>query len=295
MSLFSHGPRAATEDYDISSLPKTRREVFRDVCGLHWGRLLLLGLLLLLFALPVFLCGLYQDITMLLLAEQVEKGAVGTESAVLLARRLKLFCALIRIFLLILFSIGLAGAMQIVKRYAWLENVSPTHDFAKGIRQNVRQYALLLSAGGVLALLCTYAYHMMPLAGSEVFYRVAAYIPTALCLLFLLPVGALMIPCIAIYDNKLSQHTQYGMLLFLKYGWRILLRLAICASPLALLMIPKLIFRVIGGVTAGLLLPFSLLAWFLSASDWLDQEVNRDYYPQLVEKGLLGLKGENTN
>lgn len=295
MSLFSSRPKIATEDYEAASLPKNRREVFSDVCHLHWGKLLLLGLLLLLFALPILLCGIYRDMTLLLLEEQVEQRMLDGTDAVALARQLNLFCAVVSIFLLILFSISLAGAMRIIKRYAWLENVSFAHDFIEGIRQNVKQYATLLAIAGGLALMCIYSYHTMPLISGGVLYDVAAYIPAGLFIVFILPLIVLMVPCIAVYDNKLRLHFRYGMLLFLKYNWRVLLLSAACFSPAVLMLIPKLIFRVIGGITVGLLLPFSLLAWFLLTSKWLDQEINREYYPQLLNKGLLGLEGEKSS
>lgn len=288
MSLFYHKPKVAAEDYDISSLPQSRKEVFTDVCRLHWGKLLLLGGLLLLFALPVFFCAVHRDLTLLLLEEQMEQNTwTPLEAASLVCHALLIYAA-IRIPLAVLFSIGLAGVMRMIKRYAWLENVSFSHDFFLGVRQNTRQYAALLLIAGILQLLCTYAHSAIPVLGEGILFVFLSYLPSALCLLFLLPVGTLAIPCVAVYDNKMPMHLRYGSILFLRYGWRVLLAIIICGFPFLLTLLPKLAFRVIGGVVSCLLLPFSLLAWFLFVSELLDRQINQENYPELVDRGLLG-------
>lgn len=53
--------KIATQDYEVSMLPQTRKAVFFDVFKLQWRKLLILGGILVLFSLPMIILNLLRD------------------------------------------------------------------------------------------------------------------------------------------------------------------------------------------------------------------------------------------
>ena len=53
--------KIAQQDYEASMLPQTRKAVFFDVCKLQWRKLLILGGILVPFALPLIVVNLLRD------------------------------------------------------------------------------------------------------------------------------------------------------------------------------------------------------------------------------------------
>ena len=114
-------PKAASTDYTQAMLPQTRKAVFFDVLHLHWQKLLLLGFVLLCFAVPLLLSTVVRDIYVPNFLNAIAPDAQA-EAGYALAYW-EIARSIIGILFLMLFSVGLSGVLRILRQYAWLENV----------------------------------------------------------------------------------------------------------------------------------------------------------------------------
>lgn len=281
-------PKVAAADFTAAMLPKNRKEVFFDVLKQRFWTLLGGSMALLVFSLPLQVAGFVFDMSTVTTYERVMAETITPEDAALTLITLQNTIALLDIVFYLIFAVGFAGVMRIIKRLGWEESVAFSQDFAIGVRQNGRSYAGLFLGFGVFHFLCVYAGNLSSLIGNTGIYPYLGIIPQALCLLFLLPVGGYMVSEMAIYDNRFSQHARLGLTLYLKSIPKTLLVLGLCSVPFLIRLIPNFYVSLIGRALPVFLLPFLLLAWFLFSCNILDQNVNQKHFPQLVDRGVLG-------
>lgn len=265
-------------DYSAAMLPSTRREVFFDVVKLQFPKLALCGLVSLIFTLPFLISELVQDIYQ---AALYQSGAEsGGEAAALYLVTFQNVFAVLDVLLFVFLSVGLAGLSRIIKRLAWEEPVSIWPDFAKGVRQNGKHYALLGLLTGLVVFACRY--------GVQNHAEWFAALSVVLVGILLGPVAAYMTVTISVYDVPFLGHIKYALLLYGKSAPRTLLAAAGCFLIFIPQMLPNIYCHVIGRFISGLLIPFVMLAWFLFSFYRLDQVINPAHYPELVGRGLLG-------
>lgn len=150
-------PKTAETDYTPAMLPATRREVFFDVVKLQSGKLALCGLISLGFTLPFLFSAMAQDLFQSSLYRRAAEGTLTESAAAVYAVEYQNLFPLAEVLCYLLLSVGLAGLSRVIKRLAWEENVSLWADFAKGVRQNGKQYALIGLLAGLAAFLSRYA------------------------------------------------------------------------------------------------------------------------------------------
>ena len=265
-------PKTAERDFTPDRLPQNRREIFFDVCRLHTRKLLLCGVILLLFALPMHLTAIVKDVAMLTL------DAGGGLTAAALNRLAGVQTAASVVCLLPL-SVGAAGVARVVKLLAWEENTYVGSDFGLGVRQNTRQYLAMLLLGGIPALACWYV--LQAQSASPI-----AWLTAAACLLVLAPLCAYMGVCAAVYQVRFSQLVRYAAILYGKNIFPTLLACLVCALPYLVQCVPNLLCHAAGRVISTLLTPTVMLGWFLFSFDRLDVCINRDWFPELVGRGI---------
>lgn len=135
-------PKVSKTAYTQNMLPQNRKEIFFDVIHLQWRNLLLLGLILLLFALPLLLSTIAEDIYIPNFYASVDPDTTEQqmEAAYALAYW-EIGRSLVNTLLLVLFSVAVSGVCRIIRQYAWEENVHIPTDFVKGIKDNIMQMA----------------------------------------------------------------------------------------------------------------------------------------------------------
>lgn len=274
-------PKTAAEDFSADMLPHTRRQVFFDVCKLHFGKLLLCGFIMLLFSLPLHFAALFSDLYGISVMEGFNAGEITAEEAYT-ALRLQAGASVAGILFYMLLGMGLSGLGRIIKRLGWEENVTVGEDFFLGVRQNAGQYTLLMFITGVIVLACSCVTNPI-ITGSDYFPGIAAVI---ICGIMLMPIGAFIVVTIPIYKLKFTQHIKYA---FILYGSNFLKAAAasvLCFLPFTIQLIPNLWCVILGRLLSSVLSPFVMLGWFLFTYNLLDKAINKDNYPELVNKGL---------
>lgn len=199
-------------DYTEELLPVNRKQLFWETVRFQGWPLFRLGFILLLFALPLHIIALLEDI----LIAQLYAAEPELSDALITAYSLELenLRTLLTIPLLLVFSIGFSGASHTIRQYAWGENVVFGYDFAKGIRQNGRQMAMLALLVGCVNYICV-ACSNLSFTTTDSLAANMVYLPAAIALFIGIPLSAYMTVCIPVYCNTFLQNIRLSAVLLL--------------------------------------------------------------------------------
>jgi len=276
--------KSATTDFTPDLLPKNRKEVFFDCIKIRYRTLFFVGLILTAFILPYIICSVSEDLVIL--------SALGSEKAeeeTLLKSMysIEILFGFIKIPCFVIFSVGLAGCVRIIRQIVWGEGVFVWQDFKLGVKNNAKMYALVFFAAGLIGALCTCVADTF-LAGSA-----WALVPLSVCTVVLLPAAILVCAQVAIYNNRWYSYIKNAFLMYLK-------KVPVCLLGALCLALPLLVgqildmFSVINFVWPNLALavytcfifPFILTGVFLSCCYIFDIYINKDRYPEIYKKGI---------
>lgn len=289
--------KAAKLDYTRQMLPQTRKAVFFDVLRLQWRNLLGLSLILLLFSLPLLVSVLVRDVYSgsYLAALSGTEQASEPEAGYALAY-FELIRRLVNIPLLMLFCVGLSGALRVLRQYAWEENVHLPTEFFKGIKSNCLQLLILGGLGGLIIALCVLVLFFSGAYSSGLLSAISL-LPIAVSVFLILPIFAICAVMIPVYSNPLGANLKNARYVYSASPWSVLGTLAVCGLFFVPLMIPNLLCHVLGHLLFVLLLPVTCLGWTLFLYGKFDETINEALCPELVGKGLFteqSIKNKNT-
>lgn len=276
--------KKASNDFEKSMLPQTRRAVFFDVVKLQWSKLLLVALILLISALPLLLIAVYED-TYILTA--YEDPAIPQETIPVLIAPLHILCAVLSAPCLSLFFLGLSGAIRVVRQLAWEENAMVFPDFLIGFRQNWKQF---LPAGVLFGLSYALAkigwYTALANQTDSVWMQ---GISLGLLIFLIAPVICCSIVVIALYSNSFWGNFKLSVFVYLKNPLKTVgFMLLVFGPAVAVWLIPHLYLHLIGSIPAMMVFTLGLLGWTLFIYNQLDKHYNAQQYPELVGKGING-------
>ena len=275
-------PKVASSDFQESSLPQNRKEIFFDVVKLQWPKLLVLGGITLLFSLPLIGTSILRSTVQNQLYSAAVAGEAAAEEAMLQIAMMTTVLDGVDILLYGLLAIGLAAVAHIIKKLAWEENVELSKALLDGTRQNGKQYLLLglLIGAGIFII----RYAMTTGQG------IGSYLTALIGALIFAPVVSCMTVTITIYDVPFTQQFRYSLLTCGKNVLSVLGALALCSLPFVAEAVVNGLLGTAASVVAAIIVrlisPLCALAWFLSVFSWLDKVINEKYYPELVGRGL---------
>ncbi len=278
--------KIAKQDFTSEMMPKNRRELFFDILKLHWQEFILYGFIALLFALPYHFFVIFEDFgTALIYSGFDGMTEQGRLEALEMIRSIKATNSLMTIPCLIVFGIFLAGILRVVRQFSWMENMYFRVDFFSGIKQNVKQTLLICLVFGVLQSVCVvmlgFSYRF-----SEREDTMLMLVPTAL-LLLIIPIFVYSLIVSSIYSGSLMQSFKVGVILFSKNMGKTYLAYILSFVPFVFLFIPNMVCHLIGAVIGSLVFPFLLLGWYLLTLEFLDKDINPDYFPELLGRGIF--------
>lgn len=278
--------RKRATDYTPDMLPKNRKEVFFDVFKLHFWDFIKLGLVMLLFAFPLHLAAIGEDILTGSIYAQVQNAtAEQQQGAYLTVLLIKIVRAAVTAVLSPLFAVGLAGSMRVLRQYGWGENVFLVTDFVKGIRQNWKQLALLQFLLGLIYTLSMLSQQLAYIStGAMVLFL---HIPMAVFVLVMLPIAGYAAAGIPVYSTGLGSHLRAGAQMYIKTIFSTLLATLAAMAIYLPLLISNLYVHIFGRLIATILTPFALLGWCLFCYHQQDRYINPNQHPELIGKGTL--------
>lgn len=279
-------PGKRATDYTPDMLPANRKEVFFDVVKLHFGDLIKLGLVLLFFAMPLHLLAIGEDIMTAGVYTQVQDAtAQQQQGGYITIMMVKVLRAAISTVLSPFLSVGLAGALRVVRQYGWGENVFLTTDFAKGVRQNWRQIAGLEFLLGMIYTLSLLAQQLAQISVGTIVWLL--HIPMAAFVLVILPVAGYATAAIPVYSTGLLRHFYAGVQIYIKKPFPTLAGVLAAMAIYLPLMISDLYVHILGRVIASLLTPIALLGWCLFCYNNQDKYINPTQHPELIGRGTF--------
>ncbi len=280
--------KAAKDDFSVSMLPHTRKEMFFDVLKLNFRAFVCYGLLMLLFSLPFHITAILDGLARINLMNSYDSATAEEQKRILSqVRMLGNIRAVLDVVSYLILSIGISGIGRVIRQHAWGENVFFSSDFYTGIKQNFKEMMGIGLIAGIVNLLFVYVCNMLGVTDNK-----------ALLYTLIVAIGALIVLCIPIlsyaivsvcvYEKKFTSHLLSALVIFAKAPFRSILAIICCFIPFLAQLIP-----VAGGVICSILMPFVLLAWFLFAFARFDEFINRNNFPELVGKGLFLISGSD--
>ena len=274
-------PRKAKHDFTIDNLPSNRKEVFFDCLKLRFRDFFKLGLLLLLFALPLIIAGFVKDTFLFYMTNELENGSMTEEDFNGVYTLLMFGYYFVEIICLIIFSLGLAGALRVIRQIVWGEPVFFTQDFFEGIKLNKNHFIIYFFFIGLFNLLN----HLVML--SNVQYEIVKIIPFALSLVILFPPLLYSLTQTLMYNNRVLSEYKNGFILYIKTFPLTILATIVVLLPLLFDLIPLFVIKyIIMAIFVIILFPIILLGEFLFFNSRLDKYINKEMYPEIYDKGI---------
>jgi len=273
-----------TKEFTKDMLPHNRIEQFFDVVKLNWKTILGIGLLLLLFSLPVvgvLIFGDYRATSILQNKELTQEDI----SSLIIAN--KLITAGILIVGLVIFAICIAGILRIIRSIVFSEGVFFWHDFAKGIKQNGLTFVILFFILGVLNFLVT-----LVINATVDIPSFLLYLPLFILALLIYPIAVVETFYLNLYCSSFFKAVKNCAYLYFRHLPFYLLFIALLSIniPIVLLISSILIRYFVMLCITTVFVPFALVMLFIYSNKVFDLHINKDHYPELYSKGLYIIK-----
>ena len=274
--------KAAKTDFSEQNLPHNRREVLFDCIKLYWQKLLLLGLILLACAVPLLAVSAVCDTVQQGLLQQLSDGVIDKVAYNGQVAWLGLVEALIDIPCYVIVCVGLSGTVRVTRQMIWAEPLFFANDFADGIKQNWLTFCL---CGFTISLLNVYLAFTESSGGG--FF---AYLPLGVVAIVVLPMALWMMAASSVYNIGIGKNTTNSFVLYIKTPFVTWLFVALFASVAMFDLIGFVAVRCICvAVFVVVLLPVFTLLWQLVCYSYFDKFINKQAYPEIVDKGIWRL------
>lgn len=262
-----------SRDFNESNMPHNRIEVFKDILLNRSSTLFSVGIMLLIFAIPLIVIVFFSLQTLANFKEYTEE----TYQQLLLTLNTNNLLIMVGIMF---FSIGLAGAYKIIRMLIWQEGIFFMHDFFKGVKENLKNFLLTGFFIGLLNLVTQYLYFNVSV--SE--YAIMACI---IVIAFFLPSVLFILGQSIIYKLPYIQMLKNAILL----AWRnfytsipvLLLNVAFIVVPFFIENIAYLVYILLIPI---LIAPLLIMFNMLYTDTLFDKFINKDNFKEIYDKGI---------
>ena len=269
-------------------LPKNRRQSYFDCVFNKTSTLLLVGLTILLCALPLLIILGVTNILIYDIKLQLLDGLISKEVAN--SRFFETYNAanFLLIPAFIILFIGLSGIIRVTRRMIFQEHIAFFYDFKAGVKSNARSFVL---AGLFLSLL--YAVMMLlarfPLITNELKWLDATFaISIAAFVLALLIVPFYLLQS-DLYNLNFKDKLKNSFLIGMRSILTTLPFLLLLFAPWLLLLInyDSVVYFIVIALLLLVVMPLSLLAMHEYGLSILDKYINKVHHPSIYRKGLF--------
>lgn len=274
--------KVAKTDFSEQNLPHNRKEVFFDCVKLYWQKLLLLGLIMLACAVPLLTVSAVCDTVQQGLSRQLLDGVIDKVAYNGQTAWLRFAEALIDIPCYVIVCVGLSGTVRVTRQMIWAEPLFFANDFADGIKQNWLTFCL---CGFLVSLLNVYLAFAESSGGG-----LPAYLPLGVVTIVVLPTALWMMAASSVYNIGIGKNITNSFVLYIKTPFVTWLFVALFASVAMFGLIGLVALRCIFlAVFIVVLLPAFVMLWQLVSYSYFDKFINRQAYPEIVDKGIWRL------
>lgn len=274
--------KVAKTDFSEQNLPHNRKEVFFDCVKLYWQKMLLLGLIMLACAVPLLTVSAVCDTVQQGLSRQLEDGVIDKVAYNGQTAWLRFAEALIDIPCYVIGCVGLSGTVRVTRQMIWAEPLFFANDFADGIKQNWLTFCL---CGFLVSLLNVYLAFAESSGGG-----LPAYLPLGVVTIVVLPTALWMMAASSVYKIGIGKNITNSFVLYIKTPFVTWLFVALFASVAIPGLIGFVALRCIFlAVFVVVMLPIFMLLWQLVSYSYFDKFINKQAYPEIVDKGIWRL------
>lgn len=274
--------KVAKTDFSEQNLPHNRKEVFFDCVKLYWQKLLLLGLIMLACAVPLLTVSAVCDTVQQGLSQQFADGVIDKAAYNGQTAWLRFAEALIDIPCYVIVCVGLSGMVRVTRQMIWAEPLFFANDFADGIKQNWLTFCL---CGFLVSLLNVYLAFAESSGGG-----LPAYLPLGVVTIVVLPTALWMMAATSVYNIGIGKNITNSFVLYIKTPFVTWLFVALFASVAIPGLIGFVALRCIFlAVFIVVLLPAFVMLWQLVCYSYFDKFINKQAYPEIVDKGIWRL------
>ena len=271
--------KVAKTDFSEQNLPHNRKEVFFDCVKLYWQKLLLLGLIMLACAVPLLTVSAVCDTVQQGLSRQLADGVIDKVAYNGQTAWLRFAEALIDIPCYVIVCVGLSGTVRVTRQMIWAEPLFFANDFADGIKQNWLTFCL---CGFLVSLLNVYLAFAESSGGG-----LPAYLPLGVVTIVVLPTALWMMAASSVYNIGIGKNITNSFVLYIKTPFVTWLFVALFASVAIPGLIGFVALRCIFlAVFIVVLLPAFVMLWQLVSYSYFDKFINKQAYPEIVDKGI---------
>ena len=186
----------------------------------------------------------------------------------------------------LIFSIGICGMTRVIRQIAWQEPLFFFKDFTDGIKMNYKNISIHMFVFAVIYMLSDVALY------AQMGYVILSYIPFGILLTVVLPMALYNISQTNIYVINNLKSTKNSALFLIKTMPVCLLFSIIIALVLLFSFIPNFTIKLLIYILLLILaFPLYYLAWFLYSCSIFDKYLNINYYPEIVDKGIVRKEG----
>lgn len=278
--------KVASKDFNMSDLPSDRKEVFFDCIKNRYRYLFFSGLILFLTAIPIIIIYFLKSIYLGALVEELNAETISTEDYSAATLRYVLLYDGLTVVASFILSLGICGMTRVIRQIAWQEPLFFLKDFTDGIKMNYKNISIHMFVFAVIYMLSDVALY------AQMGYVILSYIPFGIFLTVVLPMALYNISQTNIYVINNLKSTKNSALFLIKTMPVCLLFSIIIALVLLFSFIPNFTIKLLIYILLLILaFPLYYLAWFLYSCSIFDKYLNVNYYPEIVDKGIVRKEG----
>ncbi|MDY2888051.1 MAG: hypothetical protein SOU19_00620 [Candidatus Caccosoma sp.] len=276
--------KAASADFKEDMLPSTRKELFFDVLKNHYSDLIKIGLLLLLFLLPLFIVLVLQDVMLLNVNQLYSQNEIDLTTYKANILTIQFYTSIFEIPSIIFFFVGFSGILKLLKEYSFQEPVFFKLDFKNSIKENWKTFIIL----GLISAIILFISKWLLIFINNPFI---SYGQIGISFILYVPIILLFLTAFLFYDGKKSLILRSSCELYAKTFPTTILLIIIIFLPLLLLLIPQTILKyAMLLICVIIILPITLFVWVLYCNYIFDKYVNAYFHLEVVNKGLYNKK-----
>lgn len=275
----------------LISLPVNRVQLFKFTFKHQWSMLVKLSLLLTLFALPLFILGLFKGVVSADLFLQMEKAPENTELIKQYFSQ-QIFLDMFYIPTLVIFSIGLSGAFSVIKQFTFQEGFVFFKSFFKGIKKNGREFVLVTLFYSVVYYLVLFLQNYLSLMNFELYLMVVIFATIISIIIFSMAIFAYT--QIPIYTNSILRTIKNSFLFTFSKVWKICGIILITFGPLLIVSVFQsyIVSIIIYLLYIFIGFGYCILFTSLYCHSVFDEVVNKVHFPEIYRKGLYNIEDE---
>ena len=270
--------RHITDEDVKQSLPRNRKEVFFDLLKTRKMTLFAFSCYTFMFFIPLAVdLFIFNNLENYLISQGDIQGTLT----------LIIYSMIIMLPCMVIGFLGFAGAFYTAKRMVWQEGISLAHDFFKGIKESWKHAVI----NGIIFGLVLFAL----IVGGTLLSMTSGLNPVvkgigigALILFFLVfgMVIALNFTQCVYYENSFSVTLKNSFSFLGLLNWKILLVFLFSTGVVVTLGLFNLLTLAIGLILFAFTNSVVIILYTLISHSAFDKYINKEHYPEMVNKGL---------